>query len=363
MKKTITFLLCGILFSCYSQEVEYHINKYGFSIKVTHEIPTPPIDSTTTWGAFVLTSATYPTLSARLDRAEYLLANTPRIFRYNPTDGDVNHVDDIFARDFLTCLTYNFASTDHHATIPTDTVTYSSHLNSFLSSATHKPEYLTSFNEMFNDNYWTVNAVDACNILDATVREGHKFGCLVGNGGATFPVVYMLLRYYEDNGLTDSVTWFQLHTGLISSHSILGSQSVSRYTYEWNFINAMADKPDFYNVHWYTPERSDTLPTTTDGVFPVLIDFIRKNLGIDVATNEYGSRNHSQVLLNQALTEAYTKHLMFVCYYAGETAGFQAVDNSEYFKQYIESLLAFEINLYKYLGELCQTKKHKSWTI
>jgi hypothetical protein len=314
-----------------------HGTHYGFGLSSGEIVTPPPDDVAIEYGAFVLASATYPTPAQRITRTKELHCT---VFRYNFTHGDINRTDQIWDSGCEVAMTYNFADTQDSAAYPTDTVTYSTHLHSTLASSTHKPKWLFITNEPANYDYWQVDVNRFINILDAGIREGHKFGCLVGDGGATFDLVYMLFKYYQDNNLTDSLQWLKDASGITTINGPIAQAKIAFYTAEFAYIKTSA--ADFFNVHSYEPPRpgTDTFPTTTSKILPVMIDYLRSTLGKDVISNEVGSTNHSQALTYEELDEWKRKlsentTCKLLCYYAGETPGQYAVDNSDYYAAWL----------------------------
>jgi hypothetical protein len=106
----------------------------------------------------------------------------------------------------------------------------------------------------------------------------------------------------SNRGLADSVTWLNNALGLPTNLN-----STYALTQEAWYIPLLAgfaaSQIDYVNFHWYEPPRTDTLPTTTSGVLPPLINYLRVITGKKVITTEAGCRNHSDALLSQMFTE------------------------------------------------------------
>jgi hypothetical protein len=173
--------------------------------------------------------------------------------------------------------------------------------------------------------------------LNAAAVIAHNHHVPISNGGTTLGVVYAMRQWYFDRGETDSVNWLNAALGLSSNMSI-GTDQVAWY--QALLTGIAASQVDYINFHWYEPPRSTNLtPTTTSGVLPVLINYLRVTTGKPVITTESGCRNSSNSLLISMFNEIRLSGVKVAIYYDG--TGSLAVQNESGFKVYLNGLLSY----------------------
>ncbi len=107
----------------------------------------------------------------------------------------------------------------------------------------------------------------------------------------------------------------------------------NRYAYVLDSSNINA----VYNQHWSEPLSGDTSITTTTGVLPVLINYVKSRTGKRNMTNEFHTENHSQSLLFDLCNEFNSTSPVTEEYFSGNTA-LGSVDLLSDFALWLQSL-------------------------
>lgn len=292
-------------------------------------IPTPP-PSDIIYGVFILNTGT--TLSARTSRANTIKGTLPAFaFRYNYDRGDNTYsVQTIKNAGLLVAMTYNNRRVQDVAYFPTGAaLTATVHTVDSLLTVS-KPDILSIENEEGNQSYHKGTVTDYLAELNAITVVAHAHNVPISNGGTTIGVVYAMRKWFSDRGRADSVTWLNNALGL-SPNTSFGQAQIDWYVPLLNGI--AASNVDYINFHWYEPPRTDTFPTTTSKVLPVLINYLRTITGKEVITTEAGTRNHSSALLFEMFDEITNGDCKLAVYYDGD--GPAAVSNEQAFKAYL----------------------------
>ncbi len=308
----------------------YKPTKYGFSLSYD-TVPTPPA-SETEYGVFKLTPGTFA------QRIHDVKASGATLFRLSYLNGAGYAIQQVADSGLDVELTFNYNQLNVGNGYATDSNSFKHDLLQTLASATAKPKYITVRNEFANWNYWDTSHIDRYvnNELNPAVHIGDSMGIVVGDGGFLPNLIYTLLKYYQDNSLTDSVTWLCSATGIspssTSSPSVIRTMTLYAYVLDNSNINAV------YNQHWVEPLSGDTSITTTTGVLPVLINYVKSRTGKRNMTNEFHTENNSQALLFELCNEFNSTEPVTEEYFSGDTA-LGSVDLLNYYALWLASLL------------------------
>lgn len=266
------------------------------------------------YGAFILNS--FPSSLAQKIHQSKSIAPLNKAYRYNTNRGDNFYsVKQIQDSGLLCAMTFNNRPVQDVAYFPTGAAltAFTKTLDSLLTI--RKPDLLSIENEEGNTSYHKGTVQDYLAELNASTTVAHAHNVPISNGGLTLGAVYALRKYYQDNNLMDSVTWLNTAMGLNPSNT-----SYAQSQLDWYIpllAGIAAGNTDYINFHWYEPPRTDTVPTTTSGVLPPLINYIRIATGKPVITTEAGCRNSSTPLLFQMFNEINHAGCVWGIYYDG----------------------------------------------
>ncbi len=326
------FALATLLPVLQIQGQVYRLTKYGFSLAYD-SIPIPPA-SATEYGVFKLTPGTF---SQRINDVKESGAT---LFRLSYLNGAGYAIQQVADSGLNVELTFNYNQIGVNNGYATDSNSFKHDLLQTLASATAKPKYITVRNEFANPNYWDTSHIERYvnNELNPAVHIGDSMGIPVGDGGFLPNLVFTLLKYYQDNNLTDSINWLCDSTGIspssTSSPSVIKTMRLYAYVLDSSNINAI------YNQHWVEPfGLMDTTHTTTSSVLPVLINYVKSRTGKRNMTSEFHTENNSQDLLFALCDEFNSTEPVTEEYFSGDTA-LGSVDLLSYYALWIASLSA-----------------------
>jgi hypothetical protein len=293
--------------------VANHTGNYAISYQTGSLTVTAPTTSII-YGVFIV-NGPQTTLSSRLHQANNI-APLNVAFRYNYNRGDNFYsVKQIQDSGLLCAMTYNNQSVANVAYFPTGSalVACGVTLDSLLTI--RKPNILSIENEEGNQSYHKGTVQDYLAELNYLTTISHSHNVAISNGGLTIGVVYAMRKWYQDRGRADSVTWLNNAMGLNPSNTSYAQGQMDWYI---PLLSGIASgNADYINFHWYEPPRTDTVPTTTSGVLPPLINYIRLTTGKPVITTEAGCRNSSTPLLIQMFDEITQAGCIWGIYYDG----------------------------------------------
>ncbi len=272
----------------------------------------PPI-SATEYGVFKLTPGTFA------QRIHAVKASGATLFRLSYLNGAGYNIQQIADSGLNVELTFNYNQLNENNGYAIDSNDFKHDLLATLDLSTTKPKYITVRNEFANWNYWDTSHIERYvqNELNPAVHIGDSMGIIVGDGGFLPNLIYTLLKYYQDNSLADSVTWLCNATGI--SPSSTSSPAVIRTMTLYNYVLNNAAPNAVYNQHWQEPFNGDTTLTTTSGVLPILINYIKSRRGCDNMTNEFHTENNSQNLLVALCNEFNSTGPVTEEYFSGDT--------------------------------------------
>ncbi len=309
MRKVILSIFLIGCFQIHGQS--NRITKYGFSLSFDSSLT--PIIPTTEYGVFKLTPGT---LSERIHDVKESGATLFRLSYLNGAGYSIQQVSD---SGLDVELTFNYNQIGVNNGYATDSNSFKHDLLTTLASAIAKPKYITVRNEFSYWNYWDTSHIDRYvkNELNPAVHIGDSLGIIVGDGGYLPNMIYTLLKYYQDNSLTDSVTWLCDATGI--SPSSPSSPAVQRTMRLYAYVLDSSELNADYNQHWSEPLSGDTSITTTTGVLPVLINYVKSRTGKNNLTNEFHTDNHSETLLFSLCDEYNSTSPVIMEYFSGDT--------------------------------------------
>jgi hypothetical protein len=290
-----------------------HTGNYTISYQTGSLTVTAPTTSII-YGAFILNSF-QSSLAQKIHQSKSI-ASLNKAYRYNTNRGDNFYsVKQIQDSGLLCAMTFNNRPVQDVAYFPTGAAltAFTKTLDSLLTI--RKPDLLSIENEEGNTSYHKGTVQDYLAELNASTTVAHAHNIPISNGGTTLGAVYALRKYYQDNNLTDSVTWLNTAMGLNPSNT-----SYAQSQLDWYIpllAGIAASNIDYINFHWYEPPRTDTLPTTTSAVLPPLINYLRIATGKPVITTEAGCRNSSTPLLFQMFNEITQAGCVWAIYYDG----------------------------------------------
>lgn len=194
------------------------------------------------------------------------------------------------------------------------------------------PDQINIQNEEPNTNYWSGPVSDYVNWMNAAAEVCHKYNVPVSNGGLLQNIVYYMRWVYQQEGKTDSVN-------IINQRANLGPNTgtAAQFFIDWYKVEIpaiAASTLTYVCQHWYEPSlRNDPNRTTSSGLLPLVIQFLRSRTGKPVIITEFGTDNPSENLFNQLADEIDASGVKCRVYYSGD--GNVAENHPQYWEDWI----------------------------
>lgn len=234
-------------------------------------------------------------------------------------------------------VTYNSAPTAHPpidafptaAQLPAQVA----YLDSVLAAHSDDlPDIINIQNEEPNTNYWSGPVSDYVNWMNAAAEVCHKYNVPVSNGGLLQNIVYYMRWVYQQEGKTDSVNIINQRANLSP-----GTGTAAQFFIDWYKVEIpaiAASTLTYVCQHWYEPSlRNNPDRTTSSGLLPLVIQFLRSRTGKPVIITEFGTDNANQGLFNQLADEINDAGVKCRVYYSGD--GNVAEDHPQYWEDWI----------------------------
>jgi hypothetical protein len=304
----------------------------------TFDVPCPVEPVIIEYGAFILGSVG-TTIQQKSDSVLNFYQIPYYRYNYDYTTGGTWQIPYLHSKPLKVSLSFQYVPFSTLVPFP-DSATYGAALRSKL--ALGAPEYLHIINEpSHKDTNKSVSQMLAyVKCLRAGGKAGHAVGSLVSDGGMTQGIYYAMLDDYKVRGKIDS---FNIVANLMSVNTRTYPNAFIQKELAWykpylDTLNTLRAQGliDFANLHHYEPFRSDTSITQLSGLLTLVCNFITRKTGLQVITNEFGSRNHNAQLLTDLLTEMKQVRMPLQIYFDGSnTVDMLAVAQPYTYKYFI----------------------------
>jgi hypothetical protein len=241
-------------------------------------------------------------------------------------DGKAPMLDKYQANGYKILLNINYNASQKPNAFPMDMVLYKSILENILSK--YRPEVAVIENEPANDGYYSGPIEDYFTELRTAIDVCHARGIKIADGALhTGMVMILVYQDYVTRGLQAQADNFAIRA--LSSNYLRAAQGKGSIE-----MNAKLEKCkkmisaykamglDFVNIHWYEPlNENSSLSVATPGVVKEVADYLRRKIGKQVLTNEFGQTNQIPTLVSSQVVQFTLANLAYAIDFSGTGGG------------------------------------------